>query len=122
MKVCIPVKENKGWDSAAYGHFGTAPYFLICDLDKNEIKEIKNGDLNHSHGMCQPLKAIGGEKVDAVLVGGIGGGALIKLNNQGIKVYRAADETVSKNIELLKRNELMEFSVNNSCSGHNCSH
>jgi predicted Fe-Mo cluster-binding NifX family protein len=122
MKVCIPIKENKGLDSVAYNHFGSAPYFLIYDVDKEEIKTIKNGDLHHAHGMCQPLKALGGETVDAILVGGIGGGALMKLNNQGIKAYRVADETVLKNIELLKRNELMEFSVDNSCSGHDCGH
>lgn len=122
MKVCIPVKENKGLDSVAYNHFGSAPYFLIYDLDNEEMKTIENEDLHHAHGMCQPLKALGGETVDAILVGGIGAGALTKLNNQGIKVYRVSSETVLKNIELLKRNELMEFSVNNSCNSHDCSH
>lgn len=122
MKVCIPVEEDKGLNSIAYNHFGTAPFFLIYDLENEQIKVIENGDLNHSHGMCQPLKALGGENVDSILVGGIGAGALMKLNNQGIKVYRVANETVLKNIELLKRNELTEFSINNSCNHHDCSH
>ena len=122
MKVCIPVEEDNGLDSVAYGHFGTAPFFLIYDLEKEEIKMIKNGDLHHEHGMCQPLKALNGEMVDAILVGGIGAGALMKLNHQGIKVFSVANETASKNIELLKRNDLGEFSVENSCNHHNCSH
>ncbi|MFZ5944707.1 MAG: NifB/NifX family molybdenum-iron cluster-binding protein [Bacillota bacterium] len=122
MKVCIPVKESKGLDSIAYSHFGSAPFFLIYDLDTVEIKVIENGDLHHTHGMCQPLKALGGETVDAILVGGIGAGALMKLNNQGIKVYKVADDTVLKNVQLLKENELPEFSVNNSCSHHDCGH
>lgn len=122
MKICIPVKENKGLDSVAFNHFGSAPFFLIYDLEKGEIKAIENEDLHHAHGMCQPLKAIGGENVDAILVGGIGAGALTKLNNQGIKVYRVENETVAKNIELLKENKLKEFSSNHSCSNHGCSH
>lgn len=122
MKVCIPVEEDKGLDSAAYGHFGTAPFFLIYNTDNGEMKVIKNGDLNHEHGMCQPLKALNGEMVDAILVGGIGAGALMKLNHQGIRVYNAANETASKNIELLKGGMLKEFSVENSCNHHNCSH
>lgn len=123
MKVCIPVKENKGLESVPYNHFGSAPFFLICDSESGEIKVIENGDMNHAHGMCQPLKAIGGEDIDVVLVGGIGAGALMKLNNQGIRVYRVAEEIVSKNIELLKRNELAEFTVHNSCNHHHgCSH
>ncbi|GAA0716459.1 NifB/NifX family molybdenum-iron cluster-binding protein [Clostridium malenominatum] len=122
MKICIPVKENKGLDSVAFNHFGSAPFFLIYDLEKGEIKVIENEDLHHAHGMCQPLKAIGGENVDAILVGGIGAGALTKLNNQGIKVYRVENETVAKNIELLKGNKLEEFSSNHSCSNHGCSH
>lgn len=122
MKVCIPVQEDRGLNSVAYSHFGSAPYFLIYDTNNEEIKTIQNGDLHHAHGMCQPLKALGSEKIDAVLVGGIGRGALMKLNSQGIKVYRAADGTVTKNIELLKRRELPELSTENCCSHHGCDH
>ncbi len=122
MKICIPVKENKGLDSIVYNHFGTAPFFLVFDMADDKIKVIENGDLHHAHGMCQPLKALGGEAVDAILVGGIGAGALIKLNNQGIKVYKAAEQTASGNIKLLKQNALEQFSVNNSCNHHDCSH
>lgn len=122
MKVCIPVQENKGMDSIAYGHFGSAPFFLIYDLEKGETKAIKNGDLHHEHGMCQPLKAIGGEAIDAVLAGGMGAGAIMKLSNMGVKVYRASNDTVQKNIELLKENKLEELSIDNSCSHHDCGH
>lgn len=51
MKVCVPVQENKGLDSVAYDHFGSAPFFLIHDLESNETQIIQNGDLHHAHGM-----------------------------------------------------------------------
>lgn len=122
MKVCIPVKENKGLDSIAYNHFGSAPFFLVYDLDSEEMKVIENSDLHHAHGMCQPMKALGGEKVDAILAGGIGVGALKKLSNQGITVYRVENETALENIELLKRNELVIFDSSYSCTQHDCGH
>ena len=46
----------------------------------------------------------------------------MKLVDQGIKAYKVANETVAKNIELFKRNELVEFSANNSCKHHDCGH
>lgn len=122
MRVCIPVEENRGESSIAYNHFGSAPFFLIYNLESKEIKVINNGDLNHAHGMCQPLKALGGEQIDVILVGGIGGGALVKLNNQGIKVYEVSNGTVLQNIELLKSAKLREFLLSNSCNQHGCSH
>lgn len=122
MKICMPVKENKGLESIAFNHFGSAPLFLIYDLESKELKEINNGDLNHSHGACQPLKAIGGENIDVIFVGGIGAGALTKLSSQGIKVYKAETGTLADNIELLRKKELEEFSSNHSCSHHGCDH
>lgn len=123
MKVCIPVEENKGLESVAYNHFGSAPFFLVYDLDDDKMKVIDNGDLHHEHGMCQPLKALGGEHIDAILVAGIGAGALTKLNNQGVKAYKVMKGTVSDNIDLFKKNQLPEFAVSSCCSHHGgCGH
>lgn len=120
MRICIPVQENKGLESVPYNHFGSAPIFLICDSESNEIKAVNNGDLHHEHGMCQPLKALSGETVDVILVGGIGAGALSKLNSWGIKAYRAINAPVSQNIEMLMDNKLAELTLDNSCKHHDC--
>lgn len=122
MKVCIPISENKGLDSIAFDHFGSAPFFLIYDLDNQNTDVVENMDLHHQHGMCQPLKALGGKKVDAILVGGIGAGALKKLNNEGIKAYKVKKLSALENVQLLKDHKLSEFLENESCSGHNCNH
>lgn len=122
MKVCIPIKENKGLDSVAHNHFGSSPIFMIYDTATEETKTIENGNLHHEHGMCQPLKALGGERVDAVLVAGIGAGALSKLAVQGVKAYKVEEGTVAENIELFKRNSLPEFTLEHSCTQHDCGH
>ena len=125
MKVCFPTETLQGLDSRVYGHFGSAPGFVIVDTEKMNVEEINNSDLHHAHGMCQPVKALGGLKVDAVVVGGIGMGALMKLQAQGIQVYRGAEGTVQQNIDLIRDGKLPQFSKENTCAGHSgggCSH
>ncbi|WP_133014794.1 NifB/NifX family molybdenum-iron cluster-binding protein [Clostridium cuniculi] len=122
MKVCFPVKSNEGMSSIPYNHFGSAPEFVICDLESNDVKTIGNGDLGHEHGKCQPIKALSGEVVDAVVVGGIGKGAIVKLNSMGIKVYQAIEGNIEENINSLKNGELKEFDSNHTCNHDGCSH
>ncbi|MGL5314951.1 MAG: NifB/NifX family molybdenum-iron cluster-binding protein [Peptostreptococcaceae bacterium] len=122
MKICVPVEVNEGLDSKPFGHFGSAPMFVVCDLESGEVNKIENGDLGHEHGKCQPLKALSGTAVDAVIVGGIGQGAIVKLNQMGIKVYKAQADTIGDNINLLKENKLQEFSMNHTCSHDGCGH
>ena len=122
MKICVPVDINKGLDSKPFGHFGSAPLFIVYDLESGEVKNIENGDLNHEHGKCQPLKALSGTDVDIVIVGGIGQGAISKLSQMGIKVYKSQGETIKENISLLKENKLDQFSVNHKCNNDDCSH
>ncbi len=118
MKVCFAVEKDNGVDSLVYGHFGSAPAFIVVDTDGDKAVTVNNRDLNHVHGACNPIQAIGGLKPDAVVVGGIGAGAINRLNAEGVKVYRAAAETVQQNLDLLKENNLPELSLQHACGGH----
>lgn len=118
MKICFPVEKEKGLESQVYGHFGSAPSFILVELKSEKIKVISNNDQHHAHGACNPLKALNNEKVDAVVVGGIGMGALNKLNQMGIKVYKAAAPTIKENIKMIKSQQLPEFTAQHCCPGH----
>lgn len=118
MKICFPVESDQGMDSVVYGHFGSAPFFAVFDTAARTVETIVNRDLGHVHGMCNPLKALDGPAVDAIVVGGIGAGAVMKLNTMGIKVYRAACGTVADNIGLFGAGELPEMSLSHACGGH----
>ena len=122
MKICVPVEVNEGLESIPYGHFGSAPLFVVFNLENEELTEISNKDLHHEHGKCQPLKALQGNMVDAVIVGGIGQGAIMKLNSMGVKVYKSKGNTIKENIELYKENKLEEFPSNHTCSHDGCGH
>jgi predicted Fe-Mo cluster-binding NifX family protein len=118
MKIAFPTQENKSIESPVYSHFGSARFFIIVDAETGEQETVDNHDLNHAHGMCQPLAALGGKSVDAVVVGGIGGGALKKLTEEGVKTYRAVEGTVSENLSLIKDGKLPEFTLDHTCKGH----
>jgi len=124
MKVCFPVREDKGIDSTVYGHFGSAPEFVVVNIELQGTITIDNKDVNHVHGACNPVMAMGGHKIDAVVVGGIGAGALRKLNANGIRVYQSVRDTVKDNLELLKEERLLEMTLHHVCSGHQgeCGH
>jgi len=118
MRIAFPTKENKGLASAVYSHFGSAPVFVVVDAENGELEILDNQDLGHEHGNCQPLTALGGTSVDAVVVGGIGGGALKNLANAGVKTYRAVEGTVSENLSLIKTDKLPLFAMDQTCQGH----
>jgi predicted Fe-Mo cluster-binding NifX family protein len=126
MKICFPVQKDEGIQSAVYNHFGSAPMFVVVDTETNSLTTINNQDQHHSHGACNPMKALDNQKVDAIVVGGIGAGALTRLNQMGIRVHRSQAETVSANMGLFNTQSLPELTVQGCCGGHSkdggCAH
>ena len=118
MKIAFPVQVDQGLDSQVYGHFGSAPSFVILDSASGQLETVGNSDAHHAHGQCQPMKALAGNAVDAVVVGGIGGGALMRLQSQGVRVFRAVEGSVKQNLEYMTSGKLPEFSANMTCAGH----
>jgi predicted Fe-Mo cluster-binding NifX family protein len=118
--------ENKDMNSMVYNHFGSAPAFVIVNTETGSVATISNSDQHHEHGACNPVMAMNGEQVDAVVVGGIGAGALNKLNQKGIKVFQAQKATIRENVGLLNAGSLPQFTAQHTCSGHGagggCSH
>ena len=126
MKICFPVEKNEGLSSLVYGHFGSAPIFLVLDTETNAVSTINNRDQHHVHGACNPMKALDNQRVDAIVVGGIGAGALTRLNQMGIRVHRAQAETIAENMSLLNTTRLPELTLQGCCGGHDkdggCAH
>lgn len=126
MKICFPVTADEGLESAVYGHFGSAPLFLLVDTDTAMVKAVGNNDLHHAHGQCSPLRAFGDAAAEAIVVGGIGGGALRGLQAAGLKVFRAEGLTIADNLALMGQTGLAEILPGEACGGHGhghgCSH
>ncbi len=122
MQLCVPVIDNNGAASLVCEHFGSAPAFMIVDTDSGATRVIANGNAHHAHGMCQPLAALAGESLDGIIVGGIGMGALMKLQAAGITVYRAVHPTVAETVEAFKRGLLQPIGQGGACAHHGHQH
>ena len=118
MKIAFPTQENHQMESELHNHFGSAKYFILVDAETDDVSVIENQDVHHQHGNCQPLAALGGVAVDAVVAGGIGGGALRKLVDAGVRTFRGVEGTVSENLELIKDEKLPDFTLEQTCKGH----
>ncbi len=126
MKLCFPIQHDRALDSEVFGHFGSAPVFMIVDTNTSTVETIGNADQHHAQGTCSPFRALGGRDIDCVIVGGIGGGALNKLSQAGISVFRASAPTVRENLDLFSAGQLPAYGLGHVCSGHSggstCSH
>lgn len=119
MKIAFPTRQDKGMESEVHGHFGSAPRFIIVEAESGSYESVANPDVDHEHGGCQPMVALGGRAVDAVVAGGIGAGALLKLQASGVKAYRAVEGTVAENLRLIASGTLPLFAPEHTCAGHN---
>ena len=118
MKVAIPVAEDRGLDSEIYGHFGSAPVFVLVDSETMLVQALGNADQTHEHGQCSPMKALAGAMPDVVVVGGIGAGAVNGLRHAGIRVFQSPGWTVADALTLLQSGRLKEVVAQGTCGGH----
>jgi predicted Fe-Mo cluster-binding NifX family protein len=61
------------------------------------------------------------KKINAVVCGGMGLWAVQKLNEGGIKAYRAIAGTVEEVIKQYEQGKLEEITAGNACDQHHCS-
>ena len=121
MRICIPTESDEGLKAKVDAHFGSAPYFLIYDADKETYEVINNSDKHHRHGMCHPLGVLENQKIDAVVCRGMGVRAIQKLYEDGITAYRASvEKTADEVTQKYKQGLLEEMTVENACVDHSC--
>jgi len=118
MNLCIPVLKDEGLQSHVSAHFGSAPMFLLIDTDTNETTVVRNDNAHHEHGMCHPLGILADHPIDAMVVGGIGMGALNKLLAANIRVYQSSLRTVAETLTAFQAGSLPEVDASAACAGH----
>ncbi len=122
MRTCIPTNHGTGLDDEVCEHFGSAPYFTICDTTSEDVTVVKNENAHHAHGTCHPLSQLTDREFDAIVCGGMGRRALAMLQGQGLKVYRAAHPTVRGTLAAVQDGSLTELDAAHACGGHGQSH
>jgi len=122
MNICIPITEDQGTASPVSRHFGSAPLFLIVDTDSGACRAIPNRNQHHGHGLCTPLASLAGERIEGMVVGGIGMGALSKLGAAGVEVFLSEHATVGETLAAFKAGTLKTMSPGMACAHHGHGH
>ena len=111
-----------------FGHFGRTEQFKVYDIEDGKIVDSKVLDTNGEG--CGALAGILNiADVDALICGGIGGGAQIALEEAGIKLYAGAEGSADAAVEALIAGTL-DASGEANCDhhdhehgeGHSCGH
>ena len=121
MKICFPVTVDAGMDSSIYGHFASAPFFMIIDTNTLHSSTIANCDPIHPFAGCNPFRALSGQHLDGIVVGGIGDASVRVMTICGFKVFEAISLSVADSVELFKSGALPEVAINNSAGEERCS-
>ena len=97
MKIAVTYDKGN-----VFQHFGKTKEFKIYEINNNEITNtyiISNNDITH----CALIDYLKELKIDILICGGLGYGAVSKLNELGIKLYAgvsgSADDAVNDLLE-----------------------
>ncbi|MEO1927502.1 MAG: NifB/NifX family molybdenum-iron cluster-binding protein [Nautiliaceae bacterium] len=121
MRLVIPSDTPDGLLAKRGAHFGKAPFYVIVDIENNEIKDVDFvQNPGHAGGACgnavMNIKNLG---ADTLIVAGIGARPLIGFKEAGIKVYfDNVSPTVGEAIEKFLRGEIEEIKPENTCGVH----
>ena len=88
-RIAIPSNGEGGLEGTRSGHFGHCDVFTLVDVENGKIKDIsilKNQE--HVQGGCMvPVNLLFENRVNALVVGGIGMRPLMGFRQVGINVF-----------------------------------
>ena len=99
-----------------FQHFGRTETFKVYDIEDGKVISAEViGNNGTGHGALAGLLA--GKGVDALICGGIGGGAQMALAQAGVKLFGGCSGSADAAVEALLKGEL-EYSENVQCNHH----
>ena len=107
MKIAIPINEKGSLNDKIALHFGRANNFLIYDTETESFEIFPNPEV--VGGKEFPPDFLYRQGVKAVIVFSLGEMAYKKFKNYNIKMYKAVEDTVLKNLQKVEGNELKEL-------------
>ncbi len=93
IRIAVPSNGEGGLDGERAGHFGHCDVFTCIDAEDGQIKSVSTiQNEEHVQGGCMvPVNLLANNKVDALIVGGIGMRPLMGFKQVGISVYHDAE-------------------------------
>ena len=119
-RIAIPSNGQGGLDGTRSGHFGHCDVFTFVDVEEGGIKQVTTlQNQEHVQGGCMvPVNLLSENKVDALVVGGIGMRPLMGFRQVGIQVYYDVERAEIKPVvEDLIAGKLPEIQNDQVCGG-----
>ena len=95
IRIAIPSEGQGGLDGQRSGHFGHCDVFTLVDVEEGKIKDVSVlANKEHVQGGCMvPVQLLAENKVQRLVVGGIGVRPLMGFKQVGIDVYHDAERS-----------------------------
>jgi len=101
MRVAVSADDNNGLDSVVSPHFGRCPYYILADIEDQEVKQV-NAVANPYYDHHQPGQVPGfihSQGAGVMLTGGMGRRALALFEQYGVEAVTGASGTVRHALE-----------------------
>ena len=119
MIICMPIESNEEMKSPLSDHFGSAPLFAIVDTDTQQFRVAENNNEHHGHGGCAPVALLADMGIQALIVRGIGAGAIRKFSAMGVDVLSSPHATVAEAVAAHTAGKLVPLAPGDAFSqGH----
>ncbi len=119
-RIAVPSMGNGGLDGQRAGHFGHCDVFTFIDVKDGKIEQVTTlNNKEHVQGGCMvPVNLLSENKVNALVVGGIGMRPLMGFRQVGIDVYHDAERSdIKPVVEDLIAGKLAIIDDNQVCGG-----
>jgi predicted Fe-Mo cluster-binding NifX family protein len=121
MKIALATDDDRGIDAVLSHHFGRCPYYILVDIDGEEIKDVKaaKNPFYGSHGEPGEVpNFIRGLGAEVIIAGGMGPRAIGFFSEFGIQAITGGSGMVKDAIKTYLKGELQGA---NACNDHDSS-
>ena len=107
-RIALSADNRNGLDSVISPHFGRCPYYVLVDMDGQEVKAIADVENPYyqGHSPGQVPRFIQSHAVNVMITGGMGGRAIMLFEQFGIEPVTGARGTVRAALEAYLGGEL----------------
>lgn len=105
MRIAIPTTEDEGRASTVATHFGRTAGITVVDTETDETTFVPH-EGGHGAGGNPPPFTVFETDASTVVAGDIGRGAVARLRDEGLTVYRGAEGTVAEALDQWANDEL----------------
>lgn len=108
MRIAVSADDKNGLDSVVSPHFGRCPYYILVDVEGNQVTGIQAVE-SPFYGQHEPGQVPGfihSLGANVMLAGGMGGRAIMFFQQMGIEGVTGAYGTVRQSVERYLGGEL----------------